>query len=570
MPLSRTLRLTLALGLCLSAPVASAADFPRGLAGSYLAARHAGMFSDYRAAAQYFTRALARDNRNPTLLENAMLAYTGLGQVAEAVPIARRMETAGIDSQIANLIIVADQAAAGDYERLIADLDAGRSVGPLVDGLVTAWAELGRGETEAAMAAFDNAADATGLQAFALYHKALALALTGEYEAAQAVFSGEEGGPLRLTRRGAIAQAQVLSQLDRDDDAVALIDAAFGSQLDPGLEQLRNRLAEGERVPFDLIGTVTDGMAEVFYTVAGALDGDASDSYTLIYSRVAEYLRADHVDAILLSAGLLEAQQRYELATEAYMRVPEDDPSFHAAELGRSAALYRSGLEEEAVEVLEALAESHPQLAIVHVTLGDTLRRLERYADAIPAYDRAIELFAGDDRDQWVVYYARAICHEREKQWDLAEPDFRKALELNPGQPQVLNYLGYSFVEMQTNLDEALAMIEEAVEARPDSGHIVDSLGWVLYRLGRYQEAVKHMERAAELLPVDPIVNDHLGDVYWAVGRHIEARFQWHRALSFEPEAEEADRIRRKLEVGLDVVLEEEGAPPLKVAGDDG
>jgi len=133
----------------------------------------------------------------------------------------------------------------------------------------------------------------------------------------------------------------------------------------------------------------------------------------------------------------------------------------------------------------------------------------------------------------------------------------------------VLNYLGYSLVEKQEKLEEALEMIERAVEARPDSGYIVDSLGWALYRLGRYEEAVGHMERAAELLPVDPIVNDHLGDVYWAVGRRTEARFQWNRALSFDPEPEEAERIRRKLEVGLDAVLAEEGAEPLAVAGDD-
>ena len=160
-------------------------------------------------------------------------------------------------------------------------------------------------------------------------------------------------------------------------------------------------------------------------------------------------------------------------------------------------------------------------------------------------------------------------------EWDRAEADFRTALELNPGQPQVLNYLGYSLVEKQIKLDEALEMIEQAVAASPDSGYIVDSLGWVLYRLGRYDEAVGHMERAVELMPVDPVVNDHLGDVYWAVGRAREAQFQWMRALSFvDPEEVDGeadpDRMRRKLEVGLDVVLAEEGADPLKVADDDG
>ena len=130
-------------------------------------------------------------------------------------------------------------------------------------------------------------------------------------------------------------------------------------------------------------------------------------------------------------------------------------------------------------------------------------------------------------------------------------------------------------VEKRINLDEALGMIEQAVAASPDSGYIVDSLGWVLYRLGRYEEAVGHMEKAVALMPIDPVVNDHLGDVYWAVGRAREARFQWMRALSFVDPDEvdgEADpeRMRRKLEVGLDQVLEDEGADPLKVADDKG
>ena len=129
-------------------------------------------------------------------------------------------------------------------------------------------------------------------------------------------------------------------------------------------------------------------------------------------------------------------------------------------------------------------------------------------------------------------------------------------------------------VEKEINLDEALEMIQKAVSKEPESGYIVDSLGWVLYRLGNYEDAVVHMERAVELMPVDPVVNDHLGDVYWAVGRTREAEFQWSRALSFAEygsasEDVKPDRIRRKLEVGLDVVLSEEGADPLKVANDN-
>src|SRR5690606_16124011 len=173
-----------------------------------------------------------------------------------------------------------------------------------------------------------------------------------------------------------------------------------------------------------------------------------------------------------------------------------------------------------------------------------------------------------EEPGQWVLYYTRGIAHERTKDWPAAEADFRKALELRPDQPAVLNYLGYSYLERKENYDEALAMIEKAVAERPDDGAIVDSLGWALYRLGRYEEAVGHLEKAVELMPVDSVVNDHLGDIYWAVGRTREAEFQWKRALSFEPDTEEeATRIRRKLEVGLDVVLKEEGAEPLAEIG---
>ena len=106
---------------------------------------------------------------------------------------------------------------------------------------------------------------------------------------------------------------------------------------------------------------------------------------------------------------------------------------------------------------------------------------------------------------------------------------------MSPNHPEILNYFGYSLIERNENLEEALGMIENAVSQRPNSGYIVDSLGWGLFRLGQYKEAVVPMERAILLEPHDPIVNDHLGDVLWMVGRRREAMFQWQRALSYGP-----------------------------------
>jgi len=129
-----------------------------------------------------------------------------------------------------------------------------------------------------------------------------------------------------------------------------------------------------------------------------------------------------------------------------------------------------------------------------------------------------------------------------------------KALELQPDQPLVLNYLGYSWVDMHRNIDQATRMIERAVQLRPNDGAIVDSLGWALYRLGRYDEAVVQLERAVELKGGDPVITDHLGDAYWRVGRQEEARFQWRRALGLKPDQDMTLQVQRKLDHGLDPV----------------
>jgi len=114
-----------------------------------------------------------------------------------------------------------------------------------------------------------------------------------------------------------------------------------------------------------------------------------------------------------------------------------------------------------------------------------------------------------------------------------------------------LNYLGYSWVDQGRNYERALSMIERAVDLRPRDGYIIDSFGWVLYRLGRYVKAVKQLERAVELRSEDSVINDHLGDAYWRVGRTSEAHFQWRRALSFEPDENLVPVIERKLREGL-------------------
>ncbi|WP_374645931.1 tetratricopeptide repeat protein [Tabrizicola sp.] len=565
MPKSR-LFTALALAAALGAPL-RAED-----AGAYLAARVAEAQNDFRAAAGWYGRAILSDGSTPALLEGAILAELGSGDFALAVEAARKLKTLqGEPSQLAEFALLADEAQREDYAALLAAADKGRNVGELVDGLVRAWASVGAGKMSDALAAFDEITRTEGLAAFGHYHKALALASVGDLEGADEILSGRAAGPIYMMRRGVFAHVQILSQLERNADALALLDKSFGTGPDPIVDALRHRLQAGEPLPFDTVRSARDGIAEVFFSVATALNGDADPVYTLLHLRVAGYLRPDHTDAKLLTADVLETLGQHQLAAETYASFPAEDPAHVSAEIGRAGALWSDGKVDAAIEALQALARANPDLVSVQFALADMLRAEDRFDEARTAYTAAIELKPRIDKEDWVLFFYRGICHEQLRDWAPAEADFRKALELNPNQPQVLNYLGYGLVDRGEKLDEALAMIEKAVAADPDKGYIIDSLAWAYFRLGRYADALEPMEKASLLEPVDPVVTDHLGDVYWMVGRKLEARFQWRRALSFQPTETDAERIRSKLELGLDAVMQAEGGkapakPPVKAA----
>ena len=341
---------------------------------------------------------------------------------------------------------------------------------------------------------------------------------------------------------------------------------------DRELASIRKALVEGKTVPFTLIRSAKDGLAELFLAVGSILSTEPAPkdlppdqarpqtADVLMFARTAKYLRPDLADADLLIAATVQEQKQNALAISVLRQIDPAGPMGIEAQYGLANALVSDGQLDEAIQVLKALTAAVPDRPDTWAALGDVQRRAERYADGADAYSRALATIGAPKTEQWVLFYARGICYERMKDWTKAEADFRKALELSPDQPDVLNYLGYSLLEKTTNYTEALQMIAKAAKAVPDSGAIADSLGWAYYRTGDYPKAEVEMERAINLMPNDPVVNDHLGDVYWMVGRKTEAVFQWRRAQSFKPDPEDAARIRRKLEVGLDAVLKEEAA----------
>jgi len=326
------------------------------------------------------------------------------------------------------------------------------------------------------------------------------------------------------------------------------------ADLFPDTISMRNAMARledgGLRDP--LIASPVHGLADAFYGSATALAQENARSPAIFYLRFALYLRPDFAEAALVLGRLFEIEEQPANALAVYELIADDASVAGEARLREVWALEAMGREDEALERLRVLMTSAPDTVDNLSALANLLRQRGELDEAIANYTRAIDMAAGNEGVRhWVLYYARGIAFHQDDDWARAEADFIKALALNPGQPDVLNYLGYSWVERGENLEQAHAMLEEAVAQRPNDGYIVDSLGWSYFRRGDIGQAIVHLERAVLLRPENPTINEHLGDAYWVDGRRTEARFQWSHALSLSVDSDQAQVLRRKIAEGL-------------------
>jgi tetratricopeptide (TPR) repeat protein len=531
--------------------------------GGYLAGRHALSTKDFDAASTYLSRAIEDDIENPELLNGLISVQVSLGDIGAAKISSDNLDLLGVQTQLSNMVKIAIQLRNRDFDNAKQQIENEQGINPLLDKIVTGWAFADQGNFEDAETIFDEIGKGSSLAQFSQMQKASMLAAYGRYESALNTIGNLEKNSNRISIDARALKVQLLLKLDNKEEATEYFSKIFGDGVNSDAANLRMQVEDHPNAySIEESLSLEAGIAYAFYAIADILKDDADPNTALLYVRLAQYLNENSQKAILLAADLLEQMGQYDLAVAEYAKISPSSSYFLSSELGRVGALRDGGKTEAALEVLYYLSREFSDIGIVHNSLGDFLRREERYSEAKIAYDRAVDIYRENNNVSWVVLYARGITHERLQEWDKAESDFRNALTINPDQANVLNYLGYSLIDRGEKLDEAMTMIEKAVSLQPESGYIVDSLAWGLFKLGQYETAIPHMEKAAELMPVDPIVTDHLGDLYWAVGRQLEAKFQWRRALSFDPELKDATRIREKLRIGLDRVLVNEGLKP--------
>lgn len=530
-------------------PTAQAQSF-----GDYLSARLAASDHKMADAARLYAASLAADPANVDILSHAFLYAAAAGDVAGAAKLANLVVQREPDNRAARLTLAVAAIAKDNYTGARDDLSqsAKGAFTELTLVLLDAWAAAGAGDVKSADADLSQVVAQGGTEALAEFHRALIHDLAGDKTGAEKAYVAAAAGG-GASPRIADAFGRFLEREGRKDDArMYYTKLQAEPALAPMAAQGLARLAANEK-PNRLVDSPAQGAAEALFGIAAALSDQNSADVAVLYLRLALFLEPDLDLAKIVLADRFEALDKYADAIAMYKALNEKSPYLAAAAVQIALDETRLGKNDEAIAELKTMTQESPNDITVWTALGDAYRNQSKFAEAADAYDHAVGLLSGDSKTSWPLYYARAIAEERSHRWDAAESDLKHALQLNPDQPQVLNYLGYSWVDQGRNLPQAVAMLEKARSLSPFDGYIVDSVGWAYYRLGRYDDAVKTLEAAIQLVPADATVNEHLGDAYWKTGRKLDARFQWSHALAFGADETQKVEIEKKLHSGDDV-----------------
>lgn len=531
---------------------------------TYLSARFAAGQHDMPEAARYYSQALQNDPGNPSLLALSFFYATTSGDFATAEKYAGQVVAVTGDDRAARLALAVIGFKRKDYGEVRKNLSASAK-GPfttLTLALFDAWAAAAQHDAAGVEKNIQLLMGQKGAESMGTFHGALIADYLGNDAAAEAGYRKALGSSAP-TPRVLDAYGRFLERRGRGADAAALYgkyanETGLITVVRPALARLAAR-----QKPDALVRNPADGAAEALFGIAASLTEAQSADVSILYLRMALYLRPDLSLAEVLLADRFETLKKYDAAITIYRGISPDSPYYRMAQIQAALNAQRLGRSDEAVAGLRKLTAANPGDTEAWVAMGDTYRASEKYAEAIAAYDSAEKSLRQPTRRDWPMFYARAMAKERLKRLDDSEKDIETALKLSPEQPELLNYLGYSWVDRGRRIEEALVMLEKARSLRPYDGYIVDSVGWAYYKLGRYQDAARTLQAAVLLVPGDPTINDHLGDAFWRTGRRIEARFQWNHAITFSNDEAEKAAIAAKLKTGLESVR---GAAPERTA----
>lgn len=542
----------LALPLVLLAACASPGDQafedlnpgPSSPYGLFLAGQ--GALNDGRSqqASAYFDQAAAGDADDEGMLaERAFTAALLSGDIPRAAAMAPSGPNASDATKRLGRLTQAVEAMASGKPKLAPPLLKIESVGYLhrqVGALMSPWAAAMAGDEEGALVRPTIRNDKI-VEFFGLLGQAALYERARRYDEAETDYKTLTGiddpGDMPV-----LAYGGFLERRGRRADAIAIYDKGLASApQNQALLTARARAAAGKAPPAQV--TLKEGAAAALIAPAASMMAARQNQNSLAYLRLALRLDPQRNEAWLMVGDMMQAAGDLEAARAAYARPKAGSPEYDAAQAKLAWSYQSAGDGATALNLARQAAARGGTDA--QVTLADLLRANEKFGESAEVLSRVM----GDQPD-WRLLYARGVAYDRAGDWTKGEADLQAALKLRPDDPELLNYLGYSWIDRGQRLDEALGMVQRAVGENPRSGAMVDSLGWAYYRLGDYKKAVETLESAVELSAGEPDINDHLGDAYWRVGRRDEALFQWKRVLTLDPDPKLKAAVEAKVAAG--------------------
>lgn len=530
-----------------SAAAANKDNFPK--VGDYLIAEISSQESDYEIANRHYLRLIKKDKKNVSLLTDIAknnLLNKKIDTANKYYQTLLKIGCSNLNSECFNFLQSTGPMISGviylKKNRGDRALKAFSKIENINDKkvypeLLKAWSLANFFTYKESISILDNIKSEDKFGDIIMY-KALIYDLVNEIELAnifyeQAISSNKNINLINY-------YLNFLHRNNKDSEKKAFLQSLYA---DTSFEILiNNEIFKNER----LLKNRLNGVGLVLYEASQKL-GFENINLSKSILNIADYAYPDLYEIDFLSASLLHSQELTNQALKLYESIPNNHYLSPISIIQRANILNLNNLEDKAIIVLKDYL-SEKQSFKVQMTLGDHYRYKFDWIMAQATYGNIIENEKYIlDPNIWNAYYRRGIAYERDKQWDLAEKDFMIALKYNSNQPDVLNYLAYSWIDNDINMLKAKIMIELALEQKPDDAYFVDSLAWYYFKVSNYEQANSLLSYATYLAPSDPIINEHYGDALWKVGKFIEARYQWNRALDLEPEEDQAKKIKEKL-----------------------
>ena len=295
-------------------------------------------------------------------------------------------------------------------------------------------------------------------------------------------------------------------------------------------------------------------VAEIFYVTANALSSQNIFASSNFYLNLAKYLNQDFIPFNALLAENYFKTEDFPVAKKIYEDLSDKGDAFFWHSAKQNAKILIK--EKKRPQAIKLISKSYNKLLKKNIyetyDYAVFLKNNDQYKNSIKFYTEIIKKIDKQHPLYPKVMDGRGVSFERLGEWDKAEKDLLLSLNADPDQAYVINYLAYSWIEQGIKIEKALEMLKKANDLKSNDPYIIDSLGWALFKLKKYEDAKYYLQSAVKLMPADPVVNDHYGDVLWMNGDKIQARYYWNYVLNLkETEKDMRDDINNKLISGL-------------------